>query len=311
MRLPFFVHTKSEKDSIMTLTTDHTFHIGLQHLQTGKPCQDFALSGTIADDLVYAIVSDGCSSGGMTDIGARLMVLATKRAIVEHLPVSKTSNWYDTMLRIAATRNQYLTSYRDELGLQNADLLATCLFAIGTPNLVVGHVTGDGVIAVVYEHDTIIEEFSWQKNTPYYPAYVISDQDTAFKRIHEDNAEPFTHMCTWMKMRGQGGTVEGSLETLTVEHGLEGIFIAHGHSEKNFYPGRLVAVALMTDGVTQIDNVDVMETTEKLTAWKSTQGQFAVRRMNRFLTEAKTAGKGPQDDIAQAVIHLGIPAPNQ
>ncbi len=70
----------------MSLKTDHTFQIGLQHLQTGKPCQDFALSGTIADDLVYAIVSDGCSSGGMTDIGARLMVLATKRAIIEHLP---------------------------------------------------------------------------------------------------------------------------------------------------------------------------------------------------------------------------------
>lgn len=306
MRLPFFVHTKTEQDSIMTLTTDHTFHIGLQHLQTGKPCQDFALSGKLSDDLAYAIVSDGCSSGGMTDIGARLMVLATKRAIVEHLPVPETSDWHETIFRIALKRDQYLATYRDELGLTDADLLATCLFAIGTPDFIVGHVTGDGVIAVVYEHDSIFEEFSWQKNTPYYPAYAISDQDTAFKRIHENDVEPFSHMCTWMKMRGQGGTVEGSLRTLTVEHGMEGIFFAHGHSEENFNPGRLVAVALMTDGVTQIDGVDVIEATEKLTAWKSTQGQFAVRRMNRFLTEARTVGKGPQDDVAQAVIHLGL-----
>jgi Protein phosphatase 2C len=291
----------------MTLTTDHTFHIGLQHLQTGKPCQDFALSGTLSDNLVYAIVSDGCSSGGMTDIGARLMVLATKRAIIDTVPVLETKDWYTTISRITTARNQYLATYRDELGLQNADLLATCLFAIGTPDFVVGHVTGDGVIAVVYEHDSIIEEFSWQKNTPYYPAYAISDQNVSFKHTHEDSAEPFAHMCTWMKMRGQGGTIEGTLDRLSVERGMEGIFFAHSHSEENFYPGRLISVALMTDGVTQIDGVDVMEASEKLTAWKSTQGQFAVRRMNRFLAEAKTVGKGPQDDIAQAVIHLGIP----
>jgi hypothetical protein len=53
-----------------------------------------------------------------------------------------------------------------------------------------------------------------------------------------------------------------------------------------------------------------MAAAEAFTAWKSTEGQFSVRRMNRFLTETKKIGKGPQDDVAQAVIHLGLPSPN-
>lgn len=293
----------------MTLVTDHTFHIGLQHLQTGKPCQDFALSGSLSDTLAYAIVSDGCSSGGMTDIGARLMVLATKRAIIEHMPVPETKAWYDTLQKICTSRDLHLESYRTELGLSQADLLATCLFAIGTPEYVVGHVTGDGVVIAVHEDDSIVEEFSWNKNTPYYPAYRLGGQDEAFKRVHEDTTEPFSDMCTDMHVRGMGGAYEGSLETHTAEVGMQGKMFVFAHSEAGLYPGRLVAVALMTDGVTQIDNVGVMEAAEKLTAWKSTQGQFAVRRMNRFLTEAKTTGKGPQDDVAQAVIHLGLPTP--
>lgn len=72
----------------MDYKTNHAFHIGAQHLSLGKPCQDYAVSGSINDTTAYAIVSDGCSSGGETDIGARIVALATKRALEEnsHLP---------------------------------------------------------------------------------------------------------------------------------------------------------------------------------------------------------------------------------
>jgi hypothetical protein len=44
------------------------------------PCQDYALSG-VTRHLAYAVVADGCSSGGKTDIGARVLALATAIAL--------------------------------------------------------------------------------------------------------------------------------------------------------------------------------------------------------------------------------------
>ena len=61
-------------------TTDSVFAIGASHVATGKACQDYTLSRA-SDTYAYAIVSDGCSSGGMTDVGARVLALATATAI--------------------------------------------------------------------------------------------------------------------------------------------------------------------------------------------------------------------------------------
>ena len=59
---------------------DDYFHIGQMHLGSGKPCQDYSFSGII-DEGAFAIVSDGCSTGRHTDVGARIIVLSTVNAI--------------------------------------------------------------------------------------------------------------------------------------------------------------------------------------------------------------------------------------
>ncbi len=66
----------------MKFHTDHHFIIGHGHLADGKPCQDYTLSGLVGGG-AYAVVSDGCSSAGQTDIGSRIIAITTGNAIIE------------------------------------------------------------------------------------------------------------------------------------------------------------------------------------------------------------------------------------
>lgn len=288
----------------MSLATDHTFHIGEQHVRTGKPCQDYTLSGTVGDTLAYAIVSDGCSSGGLTDIGARLMVLATKRALLEVLSQGIIPEDKAAILAVNHARDTYLQQYQTELGLDITDMLATCLWAVATKDLVLAHVTGDGVVAIQYDHDLVLHSFNWDKNTPYYPAYAWDDSCERFKAVHAKNETPLTHVEEYTLPAGQGGEPDGFYSAYSVEVGMSGFIIARGHSKPYDFPGNIQSVALFSDGVTQVDKLSIPETVRQLMAFKSTSGQFATRRMNRFLTDVKKTGRGPLDDIAYTVITL-------
>ena len=289
----------------MPLSTDHTFHIGEQHVRTGKPCQDYTLSGTTSDTLAYAIVSDGCSSGGMTDIGARLMVLATKRAILEVLSQGDIPQDAEAVTAINTARDAYVHQYQLELGLGMNDLLATCLWAVATPDIVVAHIVGDGVIAIQYEEDLVLHSFTWAKNMPYYPAYALDDSAKLFKKAQAEHATPLTYIEESTVPSGTGGLPDGFLSKHNVEEGIQGFIIARGHSEPSYIPGKIRSIGLFSDGVTQVDKLSMPESVKQLMAFKSSSGQFATRRMNRFLTEVKKTGRGPLDDIAYAVITLG------
>lgn len=284
----------------MTLMTDHSFHIGEQHLRNGKPCQDYALSGKLSDDLAYAIVSDGCSSGGMTDIGARLMALATKQALLEH--GTDIGTQVDV---INAKRDAYLKTYCTTLGLDIRDLLATSMWAIAHKDWVFANVTGDGVVVIQHEDDHEVHRFDWHKNMPYYPAYGIGDMDESFKDSMSDNPKPLTHINEGLAPVGMGGCRDGVLMGLSAEAGMGSISISAGHLPPEEFQGPIKSIALFSDGIEQIDQVGYDQAIQELMAFKSTKGKFAVRRMNRFLQETKKAGRGPIDDIAIAVIHLG------
>jgi len=284
----------------MTLKTDHSFHIGEQHLKTGKPCQDYALSGMLNDELAYAIVSDGCSSGGMTDIGARLMCLATKQALIDHGIDT------DTQLQtIITARDTILKQYQQTLGLDTRDLLATSMWAVAHKDWVFAHVTGDGVVVIKHKYDHIVHQLSWDKNMPYYPAYRIGDLNDSY-RTAQTEATPFSHIEQGLAPIGQGGVREGIARDLSLEEGIAGIVIDRGYDDYgDDYPGPIESITLFSDGIEQIDNVSYDDAAVGLTAFKSTSGQFATRRMNRFLQDTRKNGRGPQDDIAMATIHLG------
>jgi hypothetical protein len=273
----------------MTIAYDHALHIGEQHLRQGKPCQDFALSGAVTDTTAFAIVSDGCSSGGQTDIGSRLVALATERALKECLARGEYSPE-----QINTERNLYIETYRRTLQLPLNDMLATSLWATMDASSLSVSVTGDGVFALLFEDlPPYIYEITWDKSAPYYPAYRLGGLDAGFKQ-HHDNITPLTITKQW-----QGVT---DVNELYIEPGMNGLGFQFP-TDSDLFQSPIIGVALFSDGVTQVDGLDTADATTSLVTYKSSTGQFFTRRMNRFLQDVKKNGRGLLDDIAGAVLY--------
>lgn len=271
----------------MELKTDHSFHIGEQHIRQGKPCQDYALSGTLPPGLAYAIVSDGCSSGGMTDIGARLLSLALKQGLKE-----------GTTTGIVDRTTAYLISMQRSLELDTRDMLATGLLAFADNHQLASVlVIGDGVVVEKSIVGSLIAtKYEWSDNTPFYLAYGSELRKQFLDR------EPTLTRESWSITDAENWRL---LATEDVS--------AHATMQKGCWweyqppygPWNLDSIALLSDGVLQVDGWPWQKVVWELMNFKSTSGQFVTRRMNRFLVETKKLGRGPIDDIAMAVIHLG------
>lgn len=278
----------------MPILTDHAFHIGEQHLRQGKPCQDFVLSGMLSDTISFATVSDGCSSGGQTDIGARLVALATERALKESIVRADYS-----AERINSERNLYIETYRRALQLPLQDLLATSLWATMDSNEVVMNVTGDGVFALLFEDGPPLHyEVSWDKNAPYYPAYHLGDLDANFKQHHTN----LTPLSITRSSIGDDGQAAVTTDEHYIEPSMNGLGFVFP-KESDLFPSAIIGVGLFSDGVTQVDTYTTEEAVLALTSFKSVTGQFFTRRMNRFLQDVKKIGRGPLDDIAGAILY--------
>jgi len=275
----------------MHLAVDHAFHIGDQHLRQGKPNQDYALSGTMPDGLHFGIVADGCSNGGHTDIGARLTALAFKQAL--------TGGAMDSLIDRAQV---HLDTMRRALQLETNDMLATGLLAVANNS---GHVSavilGDGVMVEQSTSGVLTaHRYSWSDNAPYYLAYATAHQAEFLSR------EPTLTHERW--------TIHGPDNWQRTHTITESAFLAVRRGitwsyEPPHGPWNLLAVGIFSDGVEHITDVPWQQVVWELMAFKSPRGQFVTRRMNRFLTDMKSCGHSPLDDISMAVITLQPQSP--
>lgn len=261
------------------MQTDAHFIIGQTHAAAGLPCQDYALTGQVTGG-TFAIVADGCSSGGRTDVGARLVTQATDQAL-RFSPQA-----------VVPARQVLMQASQRMLNLNRTDMLATCLYAQTHDDDVTVHVQGDGVVALGRADGQILAGlFEWSRNAPAYPSYA-DDGFAAFKAFYGDEPNPLT--LEWWSV-----TPTGAEYLDTVRFGLDeavrGITL-------DYRLAGLDRVAVFTDGVTQIDGVDWTDAVRSLLAFKTRQGAFARRRMNRFVRDVSLTGRGPLDDLAYAVI---------
>jgi hypothetical protein len=275
---------------------DSHFVIGHTHVNGGKPCQDYAVSGDLPDGGAYAVVADGCSSGGRTDVGARLVSLATEQ-VFRHAP----ADWTAEPLR-AAVRSRQQFTFRlapKLLGLDQEDLVATCgyIFANGRTRVVQLH--GDGVIAELEGGHLRMTRVEWRDNTPVYPVYMLDGYQAFIAHHGGDASLPAVTVTT-------SDTSPGMPDQMPVQwpiqYGLEGIYRRPLHARR---------VAVFTDGVTQIDGVDWRDAVQELMNFKSLTGEFAKRRLNRLIRDWHSAGRGPLDDLAYAVVDLTPPEPQE
>lgn len=261
----------------MRFHADSYFTIGAAHATAGRPCQDYAdVHNGVA---CRVVVSDGCSTGGRTDIGSRIVALSALRRI----PLSAA---FDQV-------RPDLLSTKYHLGLNQEDLLATCLIVTATTQQGWFDVSGDGVTALRYLDGTIsMTRFEWANNMPYYPAYYYDEaQGAEFIRRHGG----FESACFTAETFNEDGSTTTRSFTATQGERLR--------SEFNLQEIEFAAV--FSDGVTQIDGIDWKDAVRELLNFKNTAGEFGKRRMIRYLKDIKAAGsKGPVDDISFAVIHI-------
>lgn len=275
-------------DMAMQFHADHHFRIGRAHLTAGMPCQDYALSGTESEG-GYAIVTDGCSSGGKTDVGARLIAHAM-------------------LAKLRCEPALPLDQLRRSLMLEPEDMLATCAWADCSPAGGIVRLVGDGAFALLKRNgDLHVEQASWADNTPFYPTY-CGEQLTRFVEFHRDNRHCL-RLDIW-DVCGEAKTHRA--QTMDVETAMRGVERRFGRTELD----DLACIAVFSDGIAQVDGMPWLDAVRNLLAFKTTTGRFAVRRLNRFIQEVSRESRGPLDDTAMAAIRIepdegGAPWPEQ
>jgi len=284
------------------LGTDHYFHIGYAHLEAGKPCQDYAWS-EMGGEKTFAIVSDGCSTGVHTDIGARIMTLATAAALRKYCCTAPRERFIED---VKIYRQKIISESMALLALPDQVMLATTLFAVFTPEGGVVQVDGDGVVAFKYQSGRVeMSRFEWDENTPFYPAYSEADVKR-FVEAHGNDLEQERFRETRVTYTPKGSFSERAEYHYSLRQGMAGVtwFVPNIP-----YGDELEYVAIFTDGVTQVDGIDWNEAVVKFLSFKSVAGEFAKRRMQSGIKEARKTGKGPFDDIGYAVIRLDTEEP--
>jgi len=275
------------------LFVDSYFQIGSAHLTAGKPCQDYAGAET-ENDFACVIVSDGCSSGARTDIGARLNVLITAAAIkkMEELSIEAEINLVDIF------RDKALAELSGDLGLDRNDLLATCLYAKITPNNNYINIIGDGVIAYQFDNGEIwMSRFEWNKNTPFYPAYRIGGLRNFIAAHDGDLLAGVLRETKCIFTNGE--YVDQEEVVYSLQNGMRGVVI-----DLNDKITMLKYIVLFTDGITQIDQYDWRKAVVAMLSYKNTTGEFVKRRAIRELKDSFKIGKGAIDDFACAAIRI-------
>lgn len=285
----------------MNSFSDHHFSIGDQHLKQGKPCQDHSLSGEF-NGISYAIISDGCSGGEHTDVGARFTTFSTALAIRNHWATSERIFDKNIPQEIDVQQNIVQRGTYHMLGLSREDMLATCLYACMAKDGGFIHVLGDGVIAWKLESGKIfMQRFDWAKNTPLYPIYG-ENNFIDFIRCHGGDLDiPALHSSKWM-YDAENGYQHLENAAYTIGEGIK------GHTElfslERIRANKIQFMAVFSDGATQVDHTDWKDVVTNLLSFKSVAGDFAKRRMIGFLKNCQTSGKRPVDDIAYAVIQI-------
>lgn len=285
---------------MIRLYTDHYFHIGSRHLTSGKPCQDYAIS-SVYNDAALAIISDGCSTGGHTDIGSRILALSAATAIREHWAINRDALGKSVPQEVMLRQKIVLAGTRQALGLHPHDMLATCVYAYISPSGGFVHIQGDGVVALKYRNGRIdMFNFEWENNMPYYPAYSENGL-TDFVKAHGDNLNALRLSESKCLTGADGNFFESGIKNYTLSEGIRGITI---NIPKDLLLKELEFIAVFSDGVTQVDQVNWEDAVVRFMAFKNTTGEFAKRRMIRGIKDVQKIGKGPIDDISYAVVRV-------
>ncbi len=284
----------------ISLNVDAHFVIGGLHIRQNKPCQDHANSG-VTEDAAFIVVSDGCSTGGHTDIGARIITSASGVALKEQI----TNNHHNFQPDSIKERIKELSfNAQALLGLDKKDLQATCLYALVNAQGGLIHVLGDGMVILKYRDENIVfRSFNWQGNMPYYPSYIGVDMEqfiTTHRNIEEANKSLVIRE-SFVLPDTEPTTTE---HLVPLEEAIKGYVL---HFDRAMLE-ELDSIILCSDGVESFRSdegaIETLKVVKEISSFKTSTGDFVKRRLTRLLDTFAKEGIKAFDDVACAAIHF-------
>ncbi len=266
------------------LHVDHYFCIGSTHQRAGEPCQDYALSGRLADGRVYGIVCDGCSgANARTDLGARVLALAIEQLL------HSTATLADcfTPAFVQHIQERLLTM---PLGGTAKDYLASAVAFCADAHTAKVFMAGDGALAVRRTDGTVeVTEASWPDNAPYYLGYCLQPAVLAQFALHEAIDGPT------VQLRCQTGDTLDSTQAIPTQD-----FRLGWSTELAL--DTVDALMVCSDGIGQVSGLESLNAATTCLAFKNHAGGFVKRRAIKALQHWHSAGHIAQDDFSMAAL---------
>lgn len=179
------------------------------------------------------------------------------------------------------------------LGLDDSDMLATAVSAIVTAQGAEIRVEGDGLFALVFTGENpVYTVIRWDDNAPAYPWYA-KDGFVSFLAHHGGDT---SYACE----QTSDNMWQAATKRIKTVDAMRGVTI----TVPSEHMARLRWIAVFSDGACQVDGFHWQEVVRDLLNFRSLTGEFAKRRMIRFVQERCKTGKGPLDDLAYAVIRI-------
>jgi hypothetical protein len=269
----------------MIFHTDSFFSIGDTH----EICQDYALAGTTASGIPYAIVCDGCSgSSGHVDFGARLVANILKLAIedVGHNAwmtddVNKMV-MHDLRLGIIESMHEY------DLAVE--DFLVTIEAVFVWKNMAFRIQYGDGVH--IADYNTFTYDFT--SGAPFYFAYNLNTDKEMY--MSQFGMYPVHHEYL------------GKTDSMTVEEWINCRMWSSYESISNKKIGYTI-LGVGSDGLKSFslaeEDCDLEWVVNEVTSIKNFAPGFLRRRMNKFL-KMETLAHYDDVGVAMIIVETGV-----
>ncbi len=290
------------------MNSDCVFKIGSTH----RICQDYAIIGE-RNNKNCVIVSDGCSSSPLTDIGARIIATTVRDRL---LSIDNMENFY---------ANECIISARQIVDLLK--LPTTCLDATlmsiflnnndNSTNVDTINCHGDGVIIIKFKsNDLYIVSTEYEDGYPFYINYFY-DKNGRYDTWYEEHNKRKITLSTIIE-NNENICIKDDIEFgYTIDENIE-IRKELKRTRINIFDINLIEfIAIVSDGIhsfyesvkteTSLVNnpISFYKIIPELFSFKGYKGSFIQRRLNRFLKNCKKKNWDHYDDLSIGIIYTG------